>query len=119
MTQSPALRRAFAFFRTLPHTIQRKEREGMEQIIVDIPKEETWEPPVVRKEDIPEEHASAADVFFMQYAVCILVLTAAFLLRLLDGEAYSGVTAAFREQSAAPDLPWTNALISLVTNLWK
>lgn len=91
----------------------------MEQVIVDIPKEETWKPPVLREEDIPEDHTSAADVFFMQYAVCILVLTAVLFLRLLDQSACSSVVGTFREQSAAPDLPWTDALISLIAGLWK
>ena len=60
-----------------------------------------------------------ADVFFMQYAVCILVLTALLVLRLCDQNAYTAVTDTFREQTSAPDLPWTQQLIALVGSLWK
>ena len=93
----------------------------MEQVIVDIPKEaETWEPPVLRTETPePETQPSAADVFFMQYAVCILVLTALLILRLCDQNAYADVLGTFRAQSAAPDLPWTDALVTFVGSLWN
>lgn len=92
----------------------------MDQVIVDIPKEaEAWEPPVLRTEEETPRTESAADVFFMQYAVCILVLTALLILRLCDQNAYSGVIDTFRSQSDAPDLPWTDALLSLIAGLWS
>lgn len=92
----------------------------MEEVIVDIPTAETaqpWEPPVVEEPKAPE--GSAADVFFLQYAVCILLLTALLLLRLCDESAYRSVTGAFRTQSDAPDLPWAAAFIEFVRNLWR
>lgn len=92
----------------------------MEEVIVEIPEEQRWEPPVLTEETpAPEEHSSPADVFFMQYAVCIIVLTTLLILRLCDNAAYTSVTDTFREQSSAPDLPWTQALIDLVGSLWK
>lgn len=91
----------------------------MEEVIVEIPEEQHWEPPVLTKEAENEEPSSPADVFFMQYAVCILVLTALLVLRLCDQSAYTSVTDTFREQTSAPDLPWTQQLIALVGSLWK
>lgn len=91
----------------------------MDEVIVEIPEEQHWEPPVLTKSEEPEEHSSAADVFFMQYAVCIFVLTALLILRLCDQSAYTAVTDTFREQSSAPDLPWTQQLMALVGSLWS
>ena len=91
----------------------------MEEVIVEIPEEKRWEPPVLTQAEASEDHSSPADVFFMQYAVCIFVLTALLILRLCDQSAYTSVTDTFREQTSAPDLPWTQHLLSLVGSLWK
>ncbi len=91
----------------------------MDEVIVEIPEEQHWEPPVLTKAEEPEDHSSPADVFFMQYAVCILVLTALLVLRLCDQGAYSTVTETFREHSSAPDLPWTAQLAALAGSLWS
>jgi hypothetical protein len=91
----------------------------MNDVIVEIPEEQSWEPPVLRESDPEPEHHSMADIFFMQYAVCILVLTTLLLLRLFDQSAYTQVTDTFRTQSSAPDLPWTEQLFGLAGSLWK
>ena len=91
----------------------------MDEVIVEIPEEKEWQPPVLTKTEAPEDHSSPVDIFFMQYAVCILVLTALLVLRLCDQGAYASVTDTFRERSSAPDLPWTDQLISLAGSLWK
>ncbi len=92
----------------------------MAEVIVDIPNEsENWEPPVLCEKPEQEETHRAADVFFMQYTACILVLTALFLLRLCDQNAYGGVVDTFRAQTSEPDLPWVSQLIALVGELWK
>ena len=95
----------------------------MEQVIVDIPQvqdEPKWTPPAVELQEEPGERVqSAADVFFMQYAVCILLLTALLLLRLCDREASEGVTAMFRAQSSAPDAPWVTQFMALIGGLWS
>ena len=46
-------------------------------------------------------------------------VTALLVLRLCDQGAYASVTDTFRERSSAPDLPWTDQLISLAGSLWK
>ena len=92
----------------------------MEEVIVEIPEEQHWEPPVLMEsEPEPTERSSPADVFFMQYAVCIIVLTTLLILRLCDHDAYTSVTDTFREHSSAPDLPWTQSLMDLAGGLWK
>ena len=101
----------------------KKEAAEMEQVIVDIPQvqdEPKWTPPAVELQEEPGERVqSAADVFFMQYAVCILLLTALLLLRLCDREASEGVTAMFRVQSSAPDAPWVTQFMALIGGLWS
>ena len=101
----------------------KKEAAEMEQVIVDIPQvqdEPKWTPPAVELQEEPGERVqSAADVFFMQYAVCILLLTALLLLRLCDREAGDSVTAAFRAQSSAPDAPWVTQFMALIGGLWS
>jgi hypothetical protein len=91
----------------------------LDEVIVSIPEETHWEPPVLTRTETPEDHSSPADIFFLQYAVCIFVLTALLVLRLCDQCAYADVTATFREHSSAPDLPWTQQLAALVGSLWN
>lgn len=96
----------------------------MEQIIVDLPEEQPagWEPPVLRREETAspqEEPAHAADVFFLQYAAAILLLTALLVLRVFDRNAFAAVIDTFRAQSNSPDLPWADALITYLGSLWS
>lgn len=97
----------------------------MEDVIVEIPvqtEETEWQPPVLRTEERkerPESPRSAADVFFMQYVICILVLTLLFVVRLYDEALFRDVTETFREQTHAPSEPWAEELMLLVKGLWS
>ncbi|MBR1459978.1 MAG: hypothetical protein IJ595_11450 [Oscillospiraceae bacterium] len=93
----------------------------MEETIVQIPQEtqEGWQPPVIEKRLAEKVHAgSAADVFFMQYTVCILLLTAVLVLRLLDDAAYTEVADTFARRTAAPDTGWAAAALDYIRTLW-
>lgn len=99
----------------------------MEDVIVEIPQptEETpWEPPVLKTEvheEQPEKKdmQSAADVFFMQYVICILVLTLLLVIRLYDETLFRDVTETFQTRTHAPSEPWAEAFLSMVRGLWS
>ena len=84
----------------------------MDEVLIEIPEEQCWQPPVLREgtTEKPESQSSPADVFFMQYAVCIIMVTVLLLLRLLDQSAYLTVAGTFREHCAAPAPAWTEML---------
>lgn len=97
----------------------------MEDVIVEIPAEEAeWQPPVLKTE-LREEHPpkesgqSAADVFFMQYVICILLLTLLLVVRLYDEALFKSVTDTFQARTHAPSEPWAEELILMVRGLWS
>lgn len=116
-----------AFLSFLMHRMEQKGVERMEDVIVEIPQpsEETpWEPPVLKTEvheGKPEKKdvQSAADVFFMQYVICILVLTLLLVIRLYDEELFRDVTNTFSERMHAPSVPWAENLVQTVRGLWS
>ena len=93
----------------------------MEEAMVEIPGTEAengWQPPVVKA--APEAPpCPAADVFFMQYAVCILLLTAVLVLRVLDAGAFGNTMETFRDHTACPDEPWVTGLFWYIGSLWS
>ena len=103
--------------------------EHMDNVIVEIPEGETWEPPALTEaqpvaEEPPEPAPSAApdsaaDVFFMQYAVCILLLTAVLVLRVLDASTFGNTLETFRNNTACPDEPWVTGLFRYIGSLWS
>ncbi|MBR7039629.1 MAG: hypothetical protein IKI21_10340 [Oscillospiraceae bacterium] len=92
----------------------------MEEVIVEIPEEDGsgWQPPTIEKRPAGEAPC-AGDVFFMQYIVCILLLTAVLVLRLFDREAFAAVAETFRTRTEAPDAAWAAACVQTVAQLWS
>lgn len=95
----------------------------MEDVIVEIPQaaKDTWIPPVLTEKP-QEEHGrvqSTADVFFMQYMICILLLTLLLVIRLYDEGVFTEVAENFRNSTAAPSEPWAESFLTMVRNLWK
>ena len=103
--------------------------EHMDNVIVEIPEGETWEPPALTEaqpvaEEPPEPAPSAApdsaaDVFFMQYAVCILLLTALLAVRLFDESVFHSTMETFRTRTQSPAEPWVTELFRFIGSLWS
>lgn len=97
----------------------------MEDVIVEIPAEEAeWQPPVLKtevREEQPETGSgqSVADVFFMQYVICILLMTLLLVVRLYDEALFRSVTDTFQARTHAPSAPWAEELLLMVKNLWS
>ncbi len=92
-----------------------------ENVILDIPEssENGWQPPVLKKEEIPEDPQSCADIFFMQYIICILLLTALFSIRIYDEKIFQNTIAIFQQRTHADSESWILHLIALVQSLWN
>ena len=94
-----------------------------ENIILEIPElnenSPEWQPPVLRKEEMPEKKQSCADVFFIQYSVCMIVLTLLFLVRLWDEQSFQNAVSLFHAQTHADSESWLLALIEQVKQLWN
>ena len=80
-----------------------------------------WQPPVLRHAEPSEKkHSqSCADVFFMQYIICIFLLTILFAVRLYDESAFQNAVHLFENYSHAPSEPWMEQLINSIQNLWS
>ena len=92
-----------------------------EQVVVEIPPQEeegTWTPPVLRHTQ-GRPGQSCADIFFVQYAACVLMLTALFVIRLYDAAAFDGAVDSFRQQTQAPSETWMDSLMQLAASLWS
>lgn len=89
----------------------------MEQVIVEIPEDqqEGWQPPVLRQVREAARHESCFDIFFAQYAVCILVLTVLLTLRVFDEGAFRVVTERFCTEGTGV----TTAVTELAKQLWS
>lgn len=99
-----------------------------DDVILEIPEqlededgELEWQPPVLKKAELTEKKhlQSCADIFFMQYVVCILILTALFAVRIYDESIFQNTVNLFESYSHAPSEPWVEQLISLVKSLWS
>lgn len=94
-----------------------------ENVILEIPEanenSQEWQPPVLRKEDVPEKKQSCADVFFIQYSICMIVLILLFLVRLWDKQSFQNAVSLFHEYSHADSESWLLTFIEQVKLLWK
>ena len=97
-----------------------------EEVILEIPQQDEnqdsaeWQPPVLRKEPIPEKKLqSCADVFFVQYLICIILLTIIFSVKLWDEQSFQNVVNQFSEQIHKPSELWVLSLIEWVKQLWN
>lgn len=98
----------------------------MDAVMIEIPdavSDGSWEPPVIshRQCSKPQhtDRSSWADVFFAQYTVCILLLTAVLVLRLEASQTYAQIITAFAADITAPDEAWVHALIERARTLWS
>ncbi|MBR1528210.1 MAG: hypothetical protein IJ642_02770 [Oscillospiraceae bacterium] len=94
-----------------------------ENVVLEIPElnedSPEWVPPVLKKEEVPEKKQSCADVFFMQYVVCMIVLTVLFSVRLWDEQSFQEAVSQFSVQIHADSESWLIALIGQVEQLWN
>lgn len=97
-----------------------------EDVILEIPEQDTsedgelqeWTPPVLKKVQI-SKHQSCADVFFIQYVVCIVILTILFSVRLWDEQSFQNAVNQFVQAIHADSAPWVLSLIAWVKTLWS
>ena len=80
-----------------------------------------WQPPVLKKAELSEKKQlqSCADIFFMQYIICILILTALFAIRIYDESIFQNTVNLFENYSHAPSEIWVEELINWLKNLWS
>lgn len=93
----------------------------MEETVMEIPertKGEEWQPPVLKRQRTDSQQ-SMADVFFVQYAVCILLLTVLFVIRLCDEEMFRTILVQFRTRTHAGTEEWILQLAEFLHQLWS
>ncbi len=95
-----------------------------EEVILEIPEQNPeepaeWIPPVLKKAESAEKKQSCADVFFIQYLVCIIVLTILFSVRLWDGQSFQNAVTLFNDRIHAESAPWMLELLEWVKQLWN
>ncbi len=97
-----------------------------EHVVLEIPEqnpdsaeEQEWQPPVLKKAEIPEKKQSCTDVFFIQYVVCIILLTILFSVRLWDGQSFQNAVDLFADRTHADSLPWVLDALEWVKQLWN
>ena len=100
--------------------------EDDEEIILEIPEQNQeeedaseWIPPVLKKAEIPHKKQSCADVFFIQYIICIVILTVLFSVRLWDVQSFQNAVKQFEMHTHADSLPWVLDIIERVKQLWS
>ncbi len=96
----------------------------MEETVIEIPEageEEGWQPPVLthRKPDKLPKKRSCSDVFFIQYVICILLVTAFFAIRLYDKSLGDSVLEEFRVHTHTADAPFVGWLAAFFQNQWN
>ena len=96
----------------------------MEETVIEIPEttpEEGWQPPVLTHEvsEKPKSSQRCSDVFFVQYVVCILLITAFFVIRFADAEMGERTAQHFLEQSHAPTAEFAEELIGFLKSKWS
>lgn len=93
----------------------------MENPVIEIPEHEDgeWKAPVIREGEKKPAAQTPADILFMQYVVCVLLLTALFAVRVYDEALFRGIAAKFLEGVQSADEPWLNVLLTQIGSLWK
>ncbi len=97
----------------------------MEETIIEIPEQKTegtWEPPILSHREAsqrPGKQQSCADVFFAQYVICILLLTAVFLIKLYEPKLYETILEQFTVQISAPDEEWAARFMEYLKSKWS
>lgn len=96
----------------------------MEETVIEIPEsapEEGWQPPVLTHEikEKPKSSQRCSDVFFIQYVICILLITAFFVIRCADQELGERTAEHFVDQSHAPTAEFAVELIDFLKTRWS
>ncbi len=96
----------------------------MEETIVEIAEaspEEGWQPPTLTHQHAQKPHGSqtCADVFFIQYIVSVLLLTAVFVIRYYDASLCERMLTEVGQQTHAPTEACITALIDLLRSNWS
>lgn len=97
----------------------------MEEIRIEIPQETeengTWQPPVLTKAE-PSGRKSmqnCADVFFMQYVLCVLIVTAVLTIRFFNAPLYETLITQFCAHTQSPTESAVEQVIALVQAQWS
>ncbi|MEE5992000.1 MAG: hypothetical protein V3G42_02025 [Oscillospiraceae bacterium] len=101
----------------------------MQDVSVNIPEyqeDEGWQPPMITEfapeetdEQAPEKIQSVADVFFMQYIGCIIILTVLLIIRILDEPTFRHMAELFLNYSRMPSETWAVEAVEAIRNLWR
>ncbi len=96
----------------------------MEETVIEIPSsdsEEGWQPPVLTHKipEKPPKLQSCTDVFFMQYVICILLVTAVFVIRYYDSGLCETTMQNFLAWTHAPTERVLTELIAYLQNQWS
>lgn len=89
----------------------------MDETIIEIPQPDTqegWQPPTLTQnpDAKPRDTQRVSDVFFIQYVICLLLITAFFTARCFAPEYTADAAQAFLAHTHAPDAPPAAALLS-------
>ncbi|MBR1554090.1 MAG: hypothetical protein IJ644_01715 [Oscillospiraceae bacterium] len=97
-----------------------------DEVILEIPEQNPeeeeaseWIPPVLKKAENSHKKQSIADVFFIQYIICIVILTVLFSVRLWDEQSFQNAVNQFESATHAESLPWVLDIIEQVKQLWN
>lgn len=93
----------------------------MEETCVQIPEsnlEDGWQPPVLEKRRTNKKDR-CSDIFFAQYAACILLVTGLLTLRVWDDALYSRLVERFCAETAAPSEIWAEEAAGYLQTLWS
>lgn len=102
----------------------RKGGNKMEETIIEIPQtdpEEGWQPPVLAhaEPDKRRKQQRYSDVFFIQYVICLLLVTGVYIIRLLDGTCFERITQLFLDLTHMPTMMWITEAFAFIQNLWN
>ncbi len=96
----------------------------MEETKIEIPEiteESGWQPPIIQQEKTKRRQKTqhCTDVFFVQYVICILLLTGLFAVKIYNESLFSGLLTQFCSQTQAPSEPWAQAAAEQLQDLWS
>ncbi|MBQ7012505.1 MAG: hypothetical protein IJN11_01120 [Oscillospiraceae bacterium] len=98
----------------------------MEETIIEIPQDESgsWQPPVLthaetQKRGRTRKSERIADIFLIQYALCILFMTAVFTIRCVDPAWCDAMTEQFLSQMHSPDAAIAEQAAAIMEDAWK
>ncbi len=96
----------------------------MDETIIEIPEadpEEGWQPPVLTQEhsEVPRSAQRVSDVFFIQYVICLLVITAFFTVRCFAPELAQNALDGFFSHTHTPTEAFAESLLARLQSAWS